>query len=88
MKIISVADLPEQLEGFEGGMGFKSIQKLCSSDLGFAFPVDVTGYISEEVNGVYYAEVMQSNGDADYACGNIDELQKWVTDKVYELCAE
>lgn len=88
MKIISVTELPEQLEGFEGGMGFKSIQNITSSTLGFDPSVDITGYISEPVEGVYYAEVMQSNGDADYACGDIDELQKWVTDKIYELCAE
>lgn len=88
MKTISVTELPEQLEGFAGGMGFKSIQHITESELGFDVNVDVKGYISEPVNGVYYAEVIQSNGDADYASGEIDELQKWITDKVYELCTD
>lgn len=86
MKTIRTSELPEQLEGFAGGMGFKSIASISASDLGF--DNDVTGYISEEVDGKYYAEVLDRDGNGEYAEGHIGELQKWITDKVYEYCQE
>jgi hypothetical protein len=79
-------DLPAELEGFEGGMGNLSIQSITESDLGFDLELDVKGYISEPVNDVYYAEVMDSEGNSFYAKGEIDEMQKWITEKVYEIC--
>lgn len=88
MKAISSTELPNELEGFAGGMGYKSIQHIAESDLGFDIDLDVKGYISEPVGGVYYAEVMDGDGNSYYACGEIDEMQKWVTDKVYEMCVD
>ena len=83
---INSTDLPAELEGFEGGMGFLSIASITESDLGFDLELDVKGYISEEINGFHYAEVMDSEGNSWYAKGELDEMQKWVTDKVYEVC--
>lgn len=83
---LKISELPEQIEGFAGGMGFKSIAGITESDLGFEPELDVKGYISEPVNCVYYAEVRDGNGNVEYACGEIDEMQKWVTDTVYLFC--
>jgi hypothetical protein len=29
---------------------------------------------------------MDSEGNSFYAKGEIDEMQKWITEKVYEIC--
>ena len=81
-------DIPEQLEGFVGGMGFKSVASITESDLGFDISLDVKGYISEPVNGIYYAEVRDGYGNSEYACGEMDEMQKWLTDTVYYFCED
>ena len=83
---LSSADFPKQLEGFAGGMGFKSIASITESDLGFDMSLDIKGYISEPVDGVYYAEVRDRNGNSEFARGKIDEMQKWLTDTVCEFC--
>src|SRR5690606_20175006 len=66
-------------------MGYKSIAHISAVDLGFPVGVDVNGYISQEVDGKYYAEVLDDGANADYAeSSDITELQKWITDTVYE----
>lgn len=85
---LSSSDFPSQLEGFVGGMGFKSIASITESDLGFDSSLDVKGYISKPVAGVYYAEVRDGQGNSELASGNIDEMQKWLTDTVYIFCEE
>jgi len=85
MKKINATELPESLEGFAGGMGYKSIAHISATDLGFPANVDVNGYISQKVDGKYYAEVLNDVGDGDYAeSSDLTELQKWITDTVYE----
>lgn len=84
MKKISSVEIPESLEDFVGGMGHLSIAHINANDLNF--DLDVQGYISKEVDGVHYAEVMDGEGESEYACGSIDELQKWTTDTVHEFC--
>jgi len=84
---LSSTELPKELEGFAGGMGFKSIQSITESEVGFnSFDYDVKGYISEHVNSVHYAEVIDEDGNAEYASGTLDEMQKWVTETVYSIC--
>ena len=51
------SDFPVEIEGFIGGMGFKSVASITESDLGFDYELDVKGYISEPIDDVYYAEV-------------------------------
>lgn len=84
---ITSVDFPQELEGFVGGMGFKSIASISEAELGFSLDeFDVKGYISEPVDSVYYAEVRDGEGNCEFACGNIDDLQKWITDTVYKFC--
>ncbi len=85
---LSSTDLPEQLQGFAGGMGFLSVESITESDLGFDLGLDIKGYISEPVGGVYYAEVMDTEGNCEYACGEIDEMQAWISDTVYKFCTK
>ena len=85
---LRATDFPTELEGFVGGMGFKSIASITESELGFEPVIDVKGYISEPVNGVYYAEVRDGYGNTEFACGEIDEMQKWTTETVYQFCTE
>ena len=82
------SDFPVEIEGFIGGMGFKSVASITESDLGFDYELDVKGYISEPIDDVYYAEVRDGFGNSELACGKIDEMQKWLTDTVYKFCAE
>lgn len=79
-------ELPKELEGFAGGMGYLSIASITEHELGFDIKLDVKAYISEPVDGVYYAEVMDGDGNSEYASGEIDDMQKWAHDKVYEYC--
>lgn len=81
-------DFPSLLEGFIGGMGYKSIASITESEVGFDTAVDVKGYISEPVDDVYYAEVRDGFGNTEFACGKIDEMQKWLTDTVYRFCED
>jgi len=85
---ISTEELPEELEGFNGGMGYKSIQSITANDLGFE--EDITGYISEEVDGYYYAEIL--DGDchiSEYAKSDrIDEIQQWLTNSIFDFATE
>lgn len=84
--LLSSTELPSELDGFAGGMGYKSIRHISESELGFDPDYDVNGYISEEIDGMYYAEVMDGDGNDRYACGTIDEMEKWVTNTVHEMC--
>jgi hypothetical protein len=84
--LLSSTELPTELEGFVGGMGLLSIASITESDLGFDLELDVKGYISQPVEGIYYAEVIDSDGNCDYAAGEIDEMQKWITETVYKVC--
>ena len=85
---LSITDFPQQLEGFVGGMGFKSVASISESELGFNSDMDVKGYVSEPVDGIYYAEVRDEFGNVELACGEIDEMQKWITDTVHQFCEE
>lgn len=85
MKTLTSTELPVELEGFAGGMGYMSIASITESDLGFDSDLDVKGYISEPIDGVYYAEVL-SECTENYACGTIDEMKKWLTDTVFSVC--
>ena len=85
--LFSSTELPRELDGFAGGMGYKSIRHISESDFGFDSDYDVKGYISEEVNGgVHYAEVMDGDGNSRYACGTYSQLEDWVADMVREMC--
>jgi hypothetical protein len=85
--LLSGTELPEQLDGFAGGMGFKSIQSITEYEVGFDSSLyDVKGYISEPVDDVYYGEVMDGDGNCEYACGTLSEMQKWTTETVYMFC--
>lgn len=77
--LFSSTELPKELDGFAGGMGYKSVIHLFNSDN------DVQGYISEEVKGVHYAEVMDGDGNSRYACGTYFELIKWVDATIREM---
>lgn len=78
--LFSSTDLPEELDGFAGGMGHKSVIHLFNPDH------DVNGYISKEVDGTHYAEVMDGDGNSRYACGTYFELTEWVAATVREMC--
>lgn len=77
-----------KVQDFAGFMGRNSIQNISASDLGFE--EDIQGYISiQDEDGFYYAEYLDSEGTGEYAKSkNIDELQKWLTDSIYNLAKE
>lgn len=78
--LFSSTELPRELDGFAGGMGYKSVIHLFNSDN------DVQGYISKEIDGTHYAEVMDGDGNSRYACGTYFELIEWVDATVREMC--
>jgi hypothetical protein len=84
--LFSSTELPEELDGFAGGMGYKSIWHISESELGFDSDYNVKGYISKAVKGAHYAEVMDGDGNSRYACGTYFELMEWVEATVREMC--
>jgi len=77
-----------KVQDFVGGMGSNSIQSISASDLGFE--EDIKGYISiQDEDDFYYAEYKDAEGTGEYAKSkNIDDLQKWLTDSIYNLAKE
>lgn len=86
--IIEASELPVELEGFAGGMGYKSIQHITEAEVGCEG--DVKGYISQPVDGIYYAEILGEGGAFELyvKSDDISELQKLLSDKIYEYCTQ
>lgn len=61
-------------------MGYKLVIHLSSPDH------NVNGYISKEINGTHYAEVMDGDGNSRYACGTYFQLIEWLADMAREMC--
>jgi hypothetical protein len=61
-------------------MGYKLVIQLSNPDH------NVNGYISKEINGTHYAEIMDSDGNSRYACGTYFQLIEWMAKMICEMC--
>ena len=87
MKIgLKFTALPERLRFYVGyNRTFDNLPALTESDLGFDESYNVKAYISPNIDNHYYALVTYHSG-YEITVGEMDEMQKWVTETVYKYC--